>query len=407
MDEETKTGPSRRSRRGLDWLSFFVADVQTGFGPFVAVYLAAQGWPPGEIGIVLAIGGIASVLSQAPGGALVERIASKRLLIAVALAALAAGALLVALWPTFWPVAIAELLHGITAGIIKPGLAAIGLGLVGHDRLSERLGRNQRFNSFGNALTAGLMGLLGYCASMAAPFFATAALCIPAGLALFMIRGRDIDYAEARSAPDRKNPRRGRRLREAARNRYFHVFVLALLLFHIGNASLVPLATARVGYEHVDGSMLVTAGAVLVPQVVAALIATRIAREADTRGRRPLLLVGLGAVALRALLFAMVSSPWVLLPIQLLDGLSAAIIGVMTPLVIADLMRGTGRYNLAQGFAGTAVGVGGALSTGTSGYAVEHFGYATGFLGLAAFGLIGVAVIYWFLPETKPSAPQR
>jgi MFS family permease len=407
MDAGSKTGPSRRSRQGLDWLNFFVADVQTGFGPFVAVYLASRGWPPSEIGIVLAVGSIAGVISQAPGGALVDLVEAKRLLIGIALALIAAGALLVALWPSFWPVAVAEFLHGSTAGIIKPGLAAIGLGLVGHQRLSDRLGRNQRFNSFGTAMTAGLMGLLGYLASKSAPFFGAAALCVPAGLALLMIRGSDIDYAEARSAPDRANPRKGRRLREAVRNRSFHVFVLGLLLFQVGNASLVPLATGRLGHEHAGGSVLITAGTVLVPQLAAALIATRIAHEADALGRKPLLLVGLGAVAVRAMVFAAAASPWILLPIQLLDGLSAAIIGVMTPLVAADLMRGTGRYNLAQGFAGTATGLGGALSTGTSGYVAQHFGYATAFIGLAFVVLIGVAVLYFFLPETKSATPKQ
>ena len=352
---------------------------------------------------MLAIGGVASVASQAPGGALVDLVADKRLLIGIALALIAAGALVIALWPSFWPVAIAELLHGCTGGIVRPSLAAIGLGLVGHQRLSDRLGRNQRFKSFGTATTAGLMGLLGYFASKAAPFFGAAALCLPAGLALLMIRGGDIDYAEARSAPDRTNPRKGRRLREAARNRSFHVFVLVLMLFQVANASLVPLATGRLGYEHAGGSVLITAGTVLVPQLAAALISTWIAHKADALGRKPLLLIGLGVVAVRAVLFAVASSPLILLPIQLLDGLSAAIIGVMTPLVIADLMRGTGRYNLAQGFAGTATGLGGALSTGTSGYIAGHFGYATAFIGLAFVALIGVAVLYFFLPETKPA----
>jgi drug/metabolite transporter (DMT)-like permease len=37
---ETKSAPSRRTLRGLDWLNFFLADVQTGVGPFLAIYLA-------------------------------------------------------------------------------------------------------------------------------------------------------------------------------------------------------------------------------------------------------------------------------------------------------------------------------------------------------------------------------
>jgi hypothetical protein len=84
----------------------------------------------------------------------------------------------------------------------------------------------------------------------------------------------------------------------------------------------------------------------------AALISMPVAKAADRLGRKPILLVGLGAVSVRAVLFSIVSDPWILLPIQLLDGLSAAVIGVMMPLVIADLTCGTGRYNLAQGFCG-------------------------------------------------------
>jgi MFS family permease len=393
---------SGRSQHGLDWLSFFIADVQTGFGPFVAVYLAANHWPPGDIGLVLAIGGIAGVVSQAPGGALVDAIEAKRMLIGAALAMTATGALIFAFWPSFWPVAGGELLHGVTGGVIRSGLAAIGLGLVGHRALSRRLGRNQRFNSFGTAMTAGLMGLLGHFVSNAAPFYAAAALCLPAAVALMTIRAGDIDYAEARSAADRKNPRKGSRLRDAARNRHLHVFIFCLVLFQFANASIVPLATARLGYEHAKGSELVTAGVVLIPQIVAALTATMIAHRADEWGRKPLLFIGIGAAAVRAVLLSFVTNPWALLVIQTLDGLSAVVIGVMMPLVIADLTRGTGRYNLAQGFAGTAIGVGAALSTGMSGYVVQHFGYVAGFLGLAAIGAAGCAVLYAFLPETKP-----
>lgn len=191
----TDSGPSERSQRGLDWLSFFVADVQTGFGPFVSVYLARQHWNPGQIGTILAIGGVAGIACQVPGGALVDAVPAKRLLIALALGLLAAAGLLFALWPSFWPVALAELLLGASAGVLQPSLAAVGLGLVGHDGFSRRLARNQRFNSLGNAATGGAMGLLGHFMSKQLPFFAVAALCIPGILVLGMIRGEEIDYA--------------------------------------------------------------------------------------------------------------------------------------------------------------------------------------------------------------------
>ena len=393
--------PSKRSQYALDWLSFFVADIQTGFGPFVAVYLASGGWRPGEIGLVLTFGGIAAVLSQAPGGALLDAMSAKRSLMAIALAMIAAGALLIALWPSFWPVTAAELLDGSAAGFLRIALAAVGLGLVGHGALGRRLGRNQSFSSLGNAVTVGLMGLLGHFTSGNAPFLLAGALCLPAGIALAMIRSRDIDYAAARSAADRDNPRKGHRLRDQARNVQLHTFVLCLVLFPFANASLMPLAGARLGYDHRQSSELVGSILILSPQVVAAVFAMAVAKLADDWGRKPILILGLGFVGLRALLFAVISNPWTLLPVQLLDGFSAAVIGVMMPLVIADLTRGTGRYNLAQGFAGTATGISAAISTACSGYAVQLLGYTVGFLGLAVIGFAGAAILYWYFPETK------
>ena len=394
--------PAWRSLHGLDWLNFFIADVETAFGPFVAVYLASMGWRPDDIGLVIAIGGIASVASQAPGGALIDWIPSKRIIVGAALGLIAAGALVIAIEPSFWLVIIAELLHGATGGMIKPALAGLALGLVGHGALSRRLGRNQGFKSFGNAATAGLMGLLGQYASNRAPFLAAACLCLPAALALRMIRAEDIDYAEARSAADRENPRKGHRLRDAARNRDLQVFILCLTLFQIANAPLATLASSRLAYEHAPVPDLITAAVVVIPQAVAALIAVWIAARSDDWGRKPLLLVGLSAVVARSTLLALTASPWALLALQLLDGISAAVIGIMLPLVIADLTRGTGRYNLAQGVAGTAMGGGAALAMGVSGYAVAHLGYTIGFFLLTIVALLDIAVLLWGFAEPRP-----
>ena len=401
------SAPARHSLYGLDWLNFFIADVQTAFGPFVAVYLATRGWSLGDIGLVMGIGGAVSVASQAPGGWLIDAIPAKRTIIGVSIALIAAGALVFAVWPGFWPVLIAELLHGATGGTVKPALAALALGLVGHGALARRLGRNQAFKSFGNAATAGLMGVLGQYASDRAPFLIAAALCIPAAVALMMIRSQDIDYAEARAAADRENPRKGHRVRDAARNRHLQIFILALVIFQVANAPLAPLASSRLAYEHAPVPLLMTAGVVVVPELVAALIAVWVAARAEEWGRKPLLVLGLAAVALRATLLGLSANPWALLLFQALDGMSAAVIGVMLPLVIADLTRGTGRYNLAQGVAGTAMGLGAAVSVGVAGYVVQHFGYWAGFLGLAAVALIGIAILVSLFPEPKPGASRK
>lgn len=406
MDDADDVRPSRRSQRGLDWLNFFIADVQTGFGPFVAVYLSARSWSEGEIGLALTLGGLASVAAQVPGGALVDTVGSKRLLIGLAVAMIALGALIFAFWPSVMMIFIAETLHGCSSGVIKPALAAIGLGLVGHRALSGRLGRNHRYDAFGNAATAALMGVLGYFVSDRTTFLVGAALCIPAVWSLTRIRGSEIDYARARSARDRNAPRQATRLREIARSHSLLVFVGSLVLFQFANASVMPLASERLGQQHGHESELVTSALIVVPQIVTALIAGWVARRADDWGRKPLLLAGFAVLPVRALLFAVAPGPWYLVAIQSLGGLTAAMIGIMTPLVIADVTRGSGRYNLAQGAAGTAAGIGASVSTVASGYVAQLFGYALAFSSLAAVGLGGLGLLYWWLPETQPADHQ-
>ncbi|HWI28130.1 MAG TPA: MFS transporter [Stellaceae bacterium] len=403
MDDTDEFKPSSRSQRGLDWLNFFIADVQTGFGPFVAVYLAAQHWPQGEIGLLLTVGGLTGVASQFPGGALVDALHSKRLLIGAAVALIGVGALIFAFFPATPMVFLAEVLHGCTAGVIRPALAAIALGLVGHAALSGRLGRNHRYDSLGNAATAGVMGLLGHFVAKQATFLFAAVLCIPAIWSLLRIRGREIDYATARSARDRQKPREVARLREMARSHALWIFIAGLVLFQFANASVTPLASERLGQRHGGESELVTSALVVVPQLVSALIAGWVARRAEDWGRKPLLLAGFAVLPVRALLFAWAPGPWYLVAFQGLGGLTAAMIGIMTPLVIADLARGSGRYNATLGVAGTATGIGAAVSTTASGYAAELFGYGPSFLVLGAVGLVGLALFYGWLPETRPA----
>src|SRR5690349_17367327 len=189
------TPASARSRRGLDWMNFFVADVQTGFGTLVAFYLAQHNWSPSDIGIVLGVGGIAGVLSHIPGGALTDALKWKRGLAAIGILAICAAALILAFFPNFYAVLFAETLHGATAGIITPAIAAISLGLVGRRAMSVRTGRNYRYAAAGNAITAGVMGVAGAYLWPSAIFLTAVVLCVPALIALYAIRGEEIDYA--------------------------------------------------------------------------------------------------------------------------------------------------------------------------------------------------------------------
>ena len=401
--DERRPKPSERSQRALDWLNFFIADVETGFGPFIVVYLAANGWLEGQIGLVLTVGSVCGIASQLPGGAIVDGVRSKRAVVAVALVMVAAGALVFYISAAFWFVLLAQLLHGLTAGLITPAKAAIGLGLVGHRGLSQRLGRNHRYDSFGNASTAGAMGMLGHFVAKSASFLFAALLCIPALWALFRIRGGDIDDARARNAKPGKTDKHPARYRDLLKNKQLLIFSGALVLFQIANASAIPLVTERLGQHDGGQSELIVAGLVIVPQVITALIAPWMAGRADAWGRKPLLLLAFAALAARVLLFTVAPGPLWLLPMQALSGIDAAVLGILSPLIIADVTAGSGRYNLAQGAVGMTTGIGAALSTTAIGYITQWFGFTAGLLVLAAVAVCGFVFIVLLLRESRPA----
>jgi len=137
------------------------------------------------------------------------------------------------------------------------------------------------------------------------------------------------------------------------------------------------------------------------------LLAPWVGRTANSWGRRPLLLIGLGVLPIRSTFFALTPDPALLVVVQLLDGLTGAVLGVLTALVIADLTKGTGRFNLAQGLVGTLSGIGAALSTSISGLIVERVGHMAGFLGVTMVGLIAISILWLFVPETRPSTPKQ
>src|ERR1700689_24022 len=192
----------KKSLRGLDWLNFFLADVQSGVGPFLAIYLAARGWNEQMVGIALTVGGIAGIIAQTPAGAIADLVRSKRALIAGGVFFLALGALIIAIFPSFWPVMSAQTLIGASASVFGPTLCAISLGLVGRELFDRRQGRNQTFNSAGNVVAAVSMGLIGYFISNRGIFFFVVAFTVPTLWTVARIRSRDIDYNVARGSDD-------------------------------------------------------------------------------------------------------------------------------------------------------------------------------------------------------------
>ena len=393
------TAAAPAGSRGLDWFTFFLADIQTGFGPFVAIYLTTQAWTQFDIGLVLTAGGLVALACQMPGGALVDAVRSARLVAAVAVAAICLSALALAIWPTFGVVMASRVLHAGASCVLGPVVVAISLGLVGHAALGARLGRNARFASIGNGIAAAAMGACGFFVSNQAVFFLTAALAVPAIFALGRIRMSAVDRPKAGLVDTT-----GTSVRSVLTNRRLLIFAGCILLFQLANAAMLPLMGSILTMRSSEWASTLIGACIVVPQIVVAGFAPWVGRMADSWGRRPLLFLCFAALALRGALFAVVSTPYLVVAVQILDGVSAAVLGVVLPLVVADIMRGTGRFNFGLGVVGSAVGIGAALSTALAGYTMDHFGSSVAFCGLAAIGGCGLALVWLLLPETRPDA---
>lgn len=390
--------------RGLDWFIFFVADVQTGFGPFVSVYLTTQRWTQVDIGLVLSAASFVSLIGQMPAGAFVDAARSERFVAGLAVAAICLSALAYAALPIFPVVLSGSILHALASCVLGPAMIAISLGLVGHAGIGERLGRNARFASIGNGLAAAAMGAVGYFVSARAVFVVSVVLLLPALLALRMIDPTEIDPERAHGAVSRRPAGKAKppsRPGELMQNRPLLIFAGCLLLFHLANAAILPLVGSIVTMEASRFATVLIAACIVVPQLVVAALSPWVGRRAQIWGRRPLLLLGFAALPIRGLLFVAVTSPSLMCVVQLLDGLTAATLAVMVPLVVADLTRGSGHFNLGQGIVGTFIGIGATLSPTIAGYVSDRFGSPWAFAALAAVALVGFGVLWFFMPETR------
>lgn len=384
----------------LDRLNFFLADVQTGVGPFIAVYLAAMHWNPAEVGLVLTCGGLAGVMAQTPAGALVDAARSKRLLLAIALAVVAAASTVFAIRPVVSAVIGAQVILGAAGAFLAPTVTAISLGIVGRSEFDRRFGRNQTFNAAGNVAAALFMGAIGYWISNRAIFLSVPFLVVPCLLALRGIRPQEIDHARARGARVVEGAEQASGFAVLTSDRTLLAFIACAVLFHFANAAMLP----QLGEMLAGGRSRLAApfmsACVIVTQLVMAVSATWIGGRAATWGRRPLLLVGFGILPIRAVLYTLTGSVPLLVGIQVLDGLANAIFGVVSILIIADLTNGTGRFNITQGVLATSVGVGASLSNAFAGWLVLRSGFSFSFLGLAAIALFAWILLWVAVPET-------
>jgi MFS family permease len=406
MSPEDRVRAAEGTLRSLSWLNFTVAAMQAGFGPFVTVRLTASGWNPGQIGIVLTAASIASVAAQVPSGFVIDQLGARRALAATAIVASVVALLMFDIAPLFPLVLAAEVIQGASGVGLSLAITAITLSLSRQKHFGERLGRNVRYAAGGVVLGTAGLGLAGNWIGPNAVFLMAALFGVPALLALAGIRKEDLETGHLRSGHHTAAPpwhRRSPPVKLAAllRNRALLALLACVALFQLGNASLLPLAATKFAHEAAKRADLVSAAAVIGPQLLAALISPKIGRAAQDHGRRIVLLFGLAAVPLRAAAFAIDGRIPVMLFVQLLDGIGAAVIGVMIPLIVADITHHGGRFNFTLGLTGLAGYLGAMVSTSASGAIANAAGLTAAFLALTVCGLAAILVAGTLLPETK------
>ena len=397
--------PSSTSLRALDALNFFLADVRDGMGPFLGTFLRVhQHWDAGRVGIALAASQIGTVLAQTPAGALIDKVRWKRLAVGIAAGAVAAGCLLLYLVPTLAAVVAAQAAIGAAAAIFPPAIAALTLGLVGRAAMPRQTGRNEAFNHGGNVITAALAGGMAYLLGFGAMFLLVAGMAAASIVAVSLIRERDIDHELARGADDgEEGGPEVVGVGELFKDHRIGIFIASVTLFHFANAAMLPLVGQKSSDGLKDGAAVLMSACIIAAQVVMVPVALAASRLAATWGRKPVFLIGFAVLPVRGLLYCLSVNPYYLVAVQLLDGIGAGIFGVVSVLVVADLTKGTGRFNFTQGALATATGVGAGLSNLLTGFVVKAAGFNAGFLTLAAIAAAAMLCYAWTMPETMPA----
>jgi MFS family permease len=385
----------------LDALNFLLADVRGALGPFLNVFLVSQQhWSLSQVGVVTTTSGLLGLALQTPIGAAIDATRAKRGAIILALAVLAVGAVTIFALPTFWPVLLANSMIAIVGDVFGPAVAALTLGLYARNQLARRMGRNSAYDHAGNVGIAIVAGAVGYVFSQRAVFLLVPIFAILSAAAVLSIPAAAIDYDRARDAGEKSDQQNISGYSVLFRTRPLVIFSVCVMLFHFANAPLLPLVGQKLAAAFPETATAMMSSCIVAAQLVMLPMALLVGRKADSWGRKPLFLLGFGILPIRAALYTLSDNSFWLIGVQLLDGIGAGVYGALMPLVVADIMRGTGRYNLALGAIATTQGIGASLSGLASGAVVDHFGYSAGFLTLGAAALVAFVLFAAAMPET-------
>lgn len=389
----------------LDALNFLLSDVRGALGPYLNVFLVTQQhWSQASVGLVTMIGGWLGLAAQPVAGATIDATQAKRGLIVTALAVLAVGAVAIFLMPSFWPVLIGNSAIAVVGDVFGPAVAGITLGLCRQRQLARRMGRNAAYDHAGNVAIAAIAGGVGWAFSQRAVFLLVPFFAMLASVAVLSIPAEAIDHERARGAEPREDgEERISGLSVLLTCRPLLIYAGCAMLFHFANAPLLPLVGQKLAIAHPAWGTAMMSLCIIAAQAIMLPIALFVGHTADTWGRKPILLIGFGILPIRAAPYTLSDDATWLIGVQLLDGVGAGIFGAITPLVLADLMRGTGRYNLAQGTVAMLQGAGASTSGLVAGLIVDHLGYPSAFIEAAVAASLAFVVLLSLMPETATS----
>lgn len=386
----------------LGLLNFFMADVRDGLGPFLGVFLQERGWSPAGIGLIMTIGGYAGMITTTPFGALVDATRFKRAIVILAAVAIVAATMAMLFFPSMFVVSVAQVIDGAAGAAIAPAIAGITLGLVRQSGFARQLGFNEAYNHAGNVTAAVLGGVFGYLFGLGAVFVVMAGMAIGSIAATFAIDPTKIDHAAARGLSGKQTDQASS-FAVLVTSPALVVLALTLALFHLGNAAMLPLLGQSLVASGAGDPSAYTAATIVIAQLTMipmALLASRLARS---RGYWIVMVMALIALPLRSIIAVSTTGLWGMVPIQMLDGVGAGLLGVATPGLVARILWGTGHVNVGLGAVMTLQGIGAASSPALAGMIAQQAGYPVAFLSLGVIAVLALTLWLIATPVVRPA----
>jgi MFS family permease len=383
--------------KALNWLNFFAADISTGVGPFLAVYLTAnQHWTAGQIGIVLSAMSFSAVITQSIAGYVVGRTTNKRLPIIIATIVLGVLSFTIPFFPSFPYIVCVQVIMGVASAFYMPTLIALAASLSDKMGFDWIISKNQTFNHAGNVIAAIFIGVVGKFTNNEGIFYCLLTLAVFCTICALSIPQNEIKQTQPADEPggDKKST-----IWSVIKYKPLLIFLITAFCFHLANGAMLPLVGRAVSLGKSSNSSLYLSACVVVAQLTMVPVCYICGKQVQ-KGRKWLLIIAFIVLPIRGICYTFSHNPYYLVSVQVLDGIAAGIFGVVSILMVADMMGREGNAIFAQGLLVTVADLGGSVSNVTSGFIVDSFGFPTAFYVLSAVA-VGALILLWLaVPET-------